>query len=145
VAITVAQELARLSAEREGVVARLGAAHGQLATSRARIMKLDALTTEVKRIERLIQMTEQRYLMYLDREDKARLDSALDQGRFTNVSVVQRATSSPRPVRPKRLIVFLVAIAGGFIVALLTCVSLELNSIRLEQLLESARPRPAEA
>jgi polysaccharide biosynthesis protein PslE len=144
VVITIEQELARLTAEREGVLARLGAVRGQLAASRAQLMKLDEAVTEAARIDRLIRTTEQRYMMYLDRQDKARVDTALDQGRFTNVSIVQNATASPRPVRPSKLVSLFVAIFGGLLVAFVTCISLELSSIQPGRLLTSAAPRPAE-
>ena len=145
VALAIDQEIARLSGEREGVSARLRALAEQLAVSHARLRDLDQKVTESARIGRLIKSTEDRYLMYLNREEKARVDSALDQGRFTNVSIVQEATASLKPVRPRKVITAIVAICGGLMMAFLACVWLEMATLQLGGLVTSVAPRPVEA
>jgi uncharacterized protein involved in exopolysaccharide biosynthesis len=142
VLVTLQQESARLSADRAGAFERRRAIERQIAESRARIELLDMKAAEAERLELQLQSSKDRYLMYLDRTEKARVDSALDQSRVANVTVVQQASAPPKPVSPKRLTSLIVAIAGGLAIALLVCAWLELSAIGAVGVLDSAMPRP---
>jgi uncharacterized protein involved in exopolysaccharide biosynthesis len=82
--------------------------------------------------------------MYLDRTEKARVDAALDGSRVANVSIVQQANASLKPVRPKRLISLIVSLVGGLAIAIAVTAWLELLSMGLTRAIEAALP-PAES
>jgi uncharacterized protein involved in exopolysaccharide biosynthesis len=142
VLVTLQQDTARLTADRAGVSERRGIIERQIADSRERIEVLDQKGAEAERLALQLQSAKDRYLMYLDRTEKARVDAALDQSRVANVAVVQQASAPPKPVSPKRLTTLIVAIGGGFAIALLVCAWLELASMGMVGALASALPRP---
>lgn len=138
------QERVRFVAERAGVMARRDALEDQLLLSRRRLLELDQNAMDVVRAQRLIESVEARYLVYLARGERARIDVALDQGRFTNVSVAQAAAAPRKPVSPRRLTLLLVSIAGSLMVALLVCLGLEIKAAGLTRLLSTSIPRAAD-
>ena len=138
--VQLQQEVARLTADRAGLAERRRAITHQLGESRDRIEVMDRKGAEADRLELQLQSAKDRYLMYLDRTEKARVDAALDQSRVANVTVVQQASASPKPVSPKRLITLIVAVGGGLAIALLVCAWLELTSMGLVRAVESAMP-----
>jgi uncharacterized protein involved in exopolysaccharide biosynthesis len=81
-------------------------------------------------------------MMVLSQQERALIDSALDSGKFTNVSVVQKAAASAKPVRPKKLIVLLASVFGGLLLAFVTCVAHEVRSTGLAPLLAAAVREP---
>lgn len=137
----VDQERARLSAERTGILRRRNVLDQQLATSRARLTELDEKAPEAARSERLIRSAEERYMVYLASGERARIESALNQSRLTNVSIVQEPAASSKPVRPKKLLVLVASLIGGLFAALLTCMWLELRGLGLVSALASIAPR----
>jgi uncharacterized protein involved in exopolysaccharide biosynthesis len=141
----VDQERALISAERAGVVERRRKLEEQVKASRLRLMELDENVTLAARKQRRIRAAEERYMMYLTREEKARIDSALDHSRFTNVTVVQQAVASPKPVRPKKWVILLASLGGGLVVGFLTCLWLEIRAMGLANLLTSIAPREGAA
>jgi uncharacterized protein involved in exopolysaccharide biosynthesis len=141
----VDQERALLAAERAGILERRRKLGQQVKESRLRLLQLDEQVTIAARSQRRIRAAEERYMMYLTREEKARIDSALDQGRFTNVTVVQQAVASPKPVRPKKWVILLASLLGGVAVGLFTCVWLEIRAMGLANLLASIAPREGAA
>jgi uncharacterized protein involved in exopolysaccharide biosynthesis len=138
---TLRQESARYAAERAGLESRLEAITAQLADSQTRLSRLDAASTEGERIEVQLKSAKERYLMYLERTEKARVDAALDQSRVANVSIVQSASAPLKPVSPKRLITLIVSVVAGLVIALLVCAWLELSEIGVVGVLAAATPR----
>jgi uncharacterized protein involved in exopolysaccharide biosynthesis len=141
--IAASEGLEQTRAERAGFEMRIAKLEEQLARENERLKLLDDRLLESKRLERLISTTETQYLQYLRRGVEARINTALDQGQFTNASIVQQAAAAPRPVRPKRLITVLLSLAGGLVAGLATVVGLELKESGLEAFLGSVAPRPA--
>jgi len=140
--VAASEGLEQTRAERAGYEKRIAKLEEQLARESERLNLLDAKLLEAKRLERLISTSEAQYLQYLRRGVEARIDAALDQGQFTNASIVQRAAAAPRPIRPKRLISLLLALGGGLIAGLGAVVALELKEFGLEAFLGSVAPRP---
>ncbi len=137
----IQQDGARYAADRAGTASRLQAIITQVAESQARMADLDSAATESERLELKLRSAKERYLMYLERTEKARVDAALDRSRVANVSIVQAASASPKPVSPKRLTTLIVSVFGGLIVALLVCAWLELVSAGVAGVLAAASPR----
>jgi uncharacterized protein involved in exopolysaccharide biosynthesis len=139
--VALQQDLARLTAERAGQTQRLRVVEQQLADSQQRLIQLDQKSIEAERLQLQLQSAKDRYLMYLDRTEKARVDAALDRSRVANGSLVQSADASLKPIRPKRLITLIVSIGAGLGIAALVCAWLELMAIGLAATLASAAPR----
>ncbi len=139
--LVVDRDLTSLAAERVGVLERRGILEAQLEASRARVLELDRKAIEATRAWRLIRATEEQYLKYLARFEDARIDAALDQSRFANVSLVQGAVASAKPVRPKKLMVLAASLVGGLLAGFMICVLLELKSLGLAGILASVLPR----
>lgn len=137
----VQQEGARYAADRAGTASRLQAISAQLVESQMRMARLDNAATDGERLELQLESAKERYLMYLERTEKARVDAALDRSRVANVSIVQSASASPKPVSPKRLTTMIVSLIGGLIIALLVCAWLELVSDGVAGVLAAASPR----
>ena len=141
-AVSASQEMERTRAERGGYAERIGKIAQQLEQENARLRDLDEKVVEAKRVERLIANSETQYLQYLRRGVEARIDSALDAGQFTNATIVQPATEEPRPLKPKKLIILLLALGGGLIGAIFAVIAMELRGAGLEAFLGSMSPRP---
>jgi uncharacterized protein involved in exopolysaccharide biosynthesis len=135
------QEGARYAAERAGLASRLQVITAQLADAQARMTRLDAAASEGERLEVQLKSAKDRYLMYLERTENARVDAALDRSRVANVSIVQTAAASLKPVSPKRLTTLIVSLAGGLVLALLVCAWLELVDVGVVGVLAAATPR----
>ena len=118
---------------------------GQLADSRRRLEELDAQILEATRLQRLIDVTADKYEAYLKSGEAARIDAALDADRFSNVTVVQSAASSSRPVRPKKLMTLAMSLAGGLLAGLAACAWLELRAAGMERILRAVVGGTAEA
>ena len=142
--VSASQDLERTRAERDGYAQRIKILDGQIAEGAQRLAVLDEKLLEAKRMERVIANSENQYMQYLRRGVEARIDAALDQGQFTNASVVQEATAEPRPIRPKKLISLVVALVGALVAGLGTVIGIELRESGLEAFLGSVAPRPME-
>jgi polysaccharide biosynthesis protein PslE len=141
----VDEDVAKLSAEEEGLRRREVVLNQQLHQSRARLRQLDSALPEAERAERDIRLAERRYEVYLTSSDKSRVELALDRGGLTNVSVVQQPAALSTPEAPKKWVLLLVAVAGGLLTASLVCVLLELRAKGLAGVVHAIAPQPAVA
>lgn len=139
--VSLRQEEARLARDRAGTRRRLSVVQRQVASQRERLLALDTKTAEADRLDLDLDSAKQRYLMYLQRTERARMDEALDLSRVTNVSVVQQANAAMKPVRPRRLITALLGIGVGVVVALLVCAKLEIDNFGLVILIDTSARR----
>ena len=141
----IESELEQALAQRRGIAGRQVVLDGQLARSRESLSELDVQALQATRLQRLIAVTADRYATYLKSGEAARIDSALDAGRFSNVIVVQDAAASSRPVKPKKLITLLVSVLGGVLAGLGTCAWLELKRTGFERVFGSLMAGPVGA
>lgn len=140
--VALHEERERAVADRAGIVERRQALEKQLGASRARLVELDEGSVAASRAQRLIRSAEDRYMMVLSQQERALIDSALDSGKFTNVSVVQEASASAKPVRPKKLIVLLASVFGGLLLGFAACLVQEVRTTGLAPLLAAAVTEP---
>jgi uncharacterized protein involved in exopolysaccharide biosynthesis len=68
---------------------------------------------ELNRLLRDVELAEKDYRQYRENVQRAKISSAMDLDKVSNVSVVQPAVSLPNPVRPKRLRDTLLGMAAG--------------------------------
>lgn len=72
--------------------------------------------TELNSLTRDVELAEKEYRQYLENFQRAKVSSALDMDKVSNISVVQAAAALPYPVRPNRLIdIFLAMCVGLFV------------------------------
>ncbi len=129
-------EVTRAQAEKarhEVLLAQLARHEDMLATLVAREVELDGLAREA-------QLAEKAYRDYHDSLQRARISTAMDMDRVSNISVVQAATVFPAPVRPNKP----VDIVLGMIAALFLAVTLAFvrdhfdSSVRSREQLEKS-------
>ncbi len=75
---------------------------------------------ELTQLEHAEQTARDKYLQYTNSLEQARIDKALEDGKISSVSVVQKATIAEKPVSPSKLIVSL----AGFFMSLASVVGL---------------------
>ncbi len=143
--LEIERQLAQTKAELTGIVQRQRVVAEQQVRSRGRLLSLDSQALEAARAQRSIAAAEKQYLFYLERGEDARIEEALDRGKVTNVSIVQRAAALTKPVRPKKTVLLLVSVFGGLLLALLAVLLLELRAIGWVEALRSALPADDEA
>ncbi|HZR80497.1 MAG TPA: GNVR domain-containing protein [Candidatus Binatia bacterium] len=141
----VETDLEKAVAERAGIAARQQVLAGQLADSRAALERLDAQSLQATRLQRLVDVTASKYETYLKSGEAARIDAALDADRFSNVTVVQGAAATSRPVRPKKLTTLLLSLAGGILAGVAGCAWLELRAAGWQRVVGSLVGGTAEA
>jgi capsular exopolysaccharide synthesis family protein len=85
----------------------------RLADTRGRMTSLNETATQIRRLQREIEIQEANYRKYADNLEQARIDRALDAERFSNIAVVQPATASSQPVRPNGPMQLLLGVLFG--------------------------------
>ncbi len=138
--LEIERQLSQTRADLAGAVERSKVVSNQQRRSRGRLLNLDRQALAAARSERMIAAAEKRYLFYLERGEEARIEKALDLGKVTNVSIVQRAVALTKPVRPKKTVLLMVSILGGMLLALLAVLMLELRALGWAGVLRSAVP-----
>lgn len=76
----------------------------ELEKQRAQLAKLASQEVELQTLERDVQHAEKDYEQYRDSLQRARISSALDIDKVSNVSVVQPATLPMDPVKPNKIL-----------------------------------------
>jgi len=76
----------------------------QLAEAQAELKTLNDAEVRITRLEREMAIQEENYRKYSENLEQARIDDALEARKISNISVVQPAILSTRPVGPKRLL-----------------------------------------
>ena len=119
----IKSDLARVQAELAGLKAKAGALNASLTGYQSETQALQQAAIEQQGLLREAKAKEDNYLMYLRKQEEARMNEALDQRGILNVAVVQQPTISSTPVRSGAnfaLISLLLASVGGIGLAFLT-------------------------
>ncbi|NUQ63583.1 MAG: hypothetical protein HUU20_13995 [Pirellulales bacterium] len=110
-------EQASLAAQKEQLESQLSQLNRKLLELNENERVIAGLTTEVTQLEAT-------YLGYVEKTEEARMDEALRADRITNVSILQPASFVPKPIRPQKASVLVMAcllgIFGAFAVALMS-------------------------
>ena len=85
-------------AEVAGLRARSDELLTKLRTHQRRQSSLERITAEHDALDRKARMAEQNFMRYQNKEEDARIASALDQERLLNVSIVEKATPPALPI-----------------------------------------------
>jgi uncharacterized protein involved in exopolysaccharide biosynthesis len=95
----------------------------QLQTARQDLKTLNGDALEIDRLQRDVQIQDATFRRYAEHLEQAHIDQALQSENISNVNIVQPAQSFIKPVRPRKLLNLVLAIAfglfGGLALALL--------------------------
>jgi uncharacterized protein involved in exopolysaccharide biosynthesis len=87
-------ELAHAEMTLAGLEARRASLAANLSSWRARLQQLDLATVEHESVSREARLAEEKMVLYVKKQEEARIDDALDRQKFANVTLVEG------PVRP---------------------------------------------
>ncbi len=93
--VTEESNLAALQAKSESLGRHLASAQEDL-------KNLNENEILVARLQRDLEIQEANYRKYADKLEQARIDSALETGKISNISIAQAATYPLKPVRPRK-------------------------------------------
>ena len=79
--------------------------------------RLNQFDVELNRLQRQIQIDEEHYILYRKRLEEARIMNVLDAERIVNIKVVDPASASNVPVKPKKLFMIGIAIILSLVLA----------------------------
>jgi uncharacterized protein involved in exopolysaccharide biosynthesis len=97
----------------------------QLAEIDAELAELNGHQSMLRQLRRQVDVDEQTYRTYLEKEDEARVTEALDREKLTNISTVQQPTVPTRGLGLSRTMQVLLAGVLGFLAAAGLCVMAE--------------------
>lgn len=84
--------------------AKAGALREQLASAREELKTLNETEIRLARLQREMEIQEANYRKYSGSLEQARMDHELEMEKISNISVVQPASFSVKPIRPKKLL-----------------------------------------
>jgi succinoglycan biosynthesis transport protein ExoP len=97
----------------------------QLEAIDSRLSHLNANETIVRDLERRRDIAEREYRSYLERAQSARIVSDMNDAGLTSLSVLQSPTLPYAPSRPRKLLLFLMALLAGVAAGVALCIFLE--------------------
>lgn len=87
-------------------------------SNREHLERLSVHDMDVKRLDRQIQVDEKSYMLYRQTLEEARISDVLDAEKIVNVRVIDPPVASPKPVRPKKLLIISLGIVLSLVVGL---------------------------
>jgi uncharacterized protein involved in exopolysaccharide biosynthesis len=109
----VKAELARAQTELAGLKAKAAANDAMLARYRATAGELQQASIVQQDLLRAAKTEEENYLLYLRKEEQARINDALDQRGILNVAIAEQPTVPALPARSSLLYALLSVVLGG--------------------------------
>ena len=109
---SLALELAKSKAMQVSQLATLEAVREQHGALREQISRLNASDIKIKELERELMLAERNYISYANNSEDARVDEALNQNAFSNISIAMPATLQEKPVSPSKTIVAVLGLAA---------------------------------
>ena len=94
-------------------MARARSLREELDSRRAELASLAAREMGLTRLERTVELADLGYREYVDHRQRANISAALDMSKVSNVSVVQPASLSFDPVRPRKVLNVVLGIFVG--------------------------------
>lgn len=106
-------EVARVTAERQALQARVAATATTIREYQGRARLLDDQGTQQQDLQRAVKSVQENYLLYQRKAEETRIADALDQRRIANVTVVERPNVPTRPTT-SRIVILLAGLAFAF-------------------------------
>ena len=113
--LMVVGEVAKAKADLAGLQARAEATARTVQTYRGNARSLESKEIAQSDLLRTVKAEEERYLLYLRKEEEARISDALDRRRIINVAVAEAATVPPLPSNHRSLTLLVGLLLAGVI------------------------------
>jgi uncharacterized protein involved in exopolysaccharide biosynthesis len=113
-------ELARVQAERGAAIARAEAIAASVGLYRAKARQLEEKSAVQQELRRTIKNAEDNYLLYLRKQEAARISDALDQTQISNVAIAQAPTVPALPSSSGRSLMLMIGLALACVAGLAT-------------------------
>jgi len=95
------EEVYRGQADLKALRAKEGTLTAQLGSYSERLEKLNRVETELKGLQRQVDVEQQNYKLYLAKLEESRISEAMDTEKISNVTQIKPANTPPMPVSPK--------------------------------------------
>lgn len=105
--------------------AKVATLQTQLAQSQDQLRGLNSNALELARLQRDVDLQADQWRKFASTVEKARMDQSLESSKITNISVVQPATRSLKPVRPRIALNFVLGLFGATFGALALALAAE--------------------
>jgi uncharacterized protein involved in exopolysaccharide biosynthesis len=112
------EELARSRAEQATLRARTAEIARSVASYQERAQRISRMETAHKDLNRAAKTAEDNYLLYLRKQEEARISDALDRKRIVNVAIAEAATVPAIPSGPRWLLSLALGLALAFLSSL---------------------------
>jgi uncharacterized protein involved in exopolysaccharide biosynthesis len=116
----------------------------QLETINNRLAFLDTNEAALREFERRLAVSDKEYQSYLNRVQAARILNDMNQAGITNLSVVQAPSMPYKPARPRKVLLFALALFAGLAGGLALCLLMEMldDTIALPEQVEALTGLP---
>ncbi len=94
-------------------MARLRTLTSERQAKQSELDRLSGDEIKLTRLEREVEIADQEYREYMSRNQRADISAAMDSSRVSNVSIVQPASFTSKPVAPRRKLSLLLGILAG--------------------------------
>ena len=111
---TLRAELAKATTDLAALRARANSTAGMVSSYRAESQRLDQQEVLQQDIRRTAKANEENYLLYLHKQEEARISDALDQQRISNVLVAEAASVPFKPQRHRLVFVMIGGLLAAF-------------------------------
>jgi uncharacterized protein involved in exopolysaccharide biosynthesis len=105
--------LARAASEQASLIAQKAQLEAQLTGLRSKLVKLNQDELVIASLTSEVEQLDAKHRAYAEKAEEARMDDALRADRITNVSVIQPASFVPKPARPQKAAVLIIALLLG--------------------------------
>jgi len=89
----------------------------QLNAARSEIKVINDTEVRIVNLQRKLALEDAKYRRYSENREQARIDQALETKKISNISMIQQASASQKPVKPKKArnlaVGFFLAVLGG--------------------------------
>jgi len=111
-------ELIRSETELNAQKGKAVALNQQVAELDGKIRSLDFSEKDMQKLKREQAINEKNFQTYTEKSEEARITDDMNRLKMANISVIQKATVPPEPVKPKKLLNIALAIVLGVVLGL---------------------------
>ncbi len=97
----------------------------QLALARSKVQEINDTEMRMVSLQRERALQDANYRKYSENREQARIDQALEMNKISNISVIQKATASMNPIKPRKLLNVGLGVVVGLLVSLMLAFSSE--------------------
>ncbi len=114
----VEKEIIKTATELQSLEAKKASLGQQLQEVHASLQNLDLTEKELQKLNREMELNEKNYKVYLNKFEEARITEDMNRSKIANISVIQKATTPVKPIKPKTALTILIAAVLGIVAGL---------------------------